>query len=102
MRWPGNKRLFRQRLTSEDGPREIPDKAQLGLLPFLPPDAEDKKMLAARSELLEKLLRAPRNPNVASEDGVTPLHFAAIFGDVGAMWLLLEARAQEDARPSSP
>eukprot|EP00435_Cladocopium_sp_Y103_P040063 s837_g10.t2 len=81
----------------------VPEKLQLVVLEFCPPDAEeDEQMMSAARDNdtlgLEQLLKRPRNPTGRDEDGLTPLHHAAKCGHVEAMRLLLEAGAEIDAR----
>eukprot|EP00435_Cladocopium_sp_Y103_P043717 s2984_g12.t1 len=99
---------FRQRFVVED--IEIPDEelfasaqltVQLVVLHLLTPDPEQtQKMIDASGDnepfVLEELLTRPLNPNVADEDGRTPLHHAAEMGRVTPARLLLEAGADID------
>ena len=112
---------FRQRLFLENGDGEIPDdevfasvpeKVQLVVMEFCPPNAEEEEeMMWAASENdtagLEELLKRPLNPMaiceaLAEEDieGMTALHYAAEYGRVEPMQLLLEARAEINANAS--
>ena len=47
---------------------------------------------------MDELLRSPRDPNQKDEKGYTPLLHAALEGDLGPVWLLIEAGADIDAR----
>ena len=101
---------FRQRLTSERF-HEIQDdhvfavqdsKVFLTLLEFWPAAIEeDIKLLSAAKDsnlvALEQLLRCPRNPDATDSFGRIPLHYAARYGHIGPMQLLIEARATTDA-----
>ena len=53
------------------------------------------------SYTLEKLLQAPRHPGPLDETGYTALHEAARCGQLEALQLLLEARAEVDGRGSA-
>ena len=107
---------FRQRLILEDGSRidgdELylsPQKVQVVLLQFLPPDvdAEEKLLAACREDDVQELqrwLEEPRDPNslfefldVWSGTGTCSLHCAASFGSVQCLRLLLEAGGDKDA-----
>jgi hypothetical protein len=101
---------FKQKFLVEDSFREIPDdevfasaplKVQLVILDFWPQDAEQcEKMVSASRDndlgALEELLKCPRNPNEADQDGHTPLHHIAHMGHVSPALLLLEADAKID------
>ena len=101
---------FKQRFFLEDGSHQIQDdevldpvpvKIQLVVLEFWPTDDEvSQKMISASRDnglvALEQLLQHPRNPNVASNDGKTPLFHAAELGHVGLIELLLEAGTKTD------
>ena len=81
----------------------MPEKVQLVVMELCRPDvAEDERMMsAARSDDafgLEQLLKRPRNPTMHDEHGLTALHHAAERGHVEPMRLLLEARAEIDAK----
>lgn len=101
---------FRQRLFCEDG-KEIkgdklsldPQNVQLVVLDLLPLDrTEDEKLLAAcrkdNEKTVEKLLQRPRNPNVWEISGSYAIHLAAEEGHQNCVSLLLEARADKEAR----
>jgi len=102
---------FRQRLFLEGDAVEIPDddvitpvpeKLQLVVLEFCPPDvAEDEQLMVAARDNdtvgLEQLLKRPQNPNTRDPEGMPPLHHAAEDGHVEPMRLLLEAGAEIDA-----
>lgn len=81
----------------------LPNKLQLVVLDFWPPAVEEdmQLILATRNnELLrmDELLRSLRDPNQKDEKGYTPLLHAALEGDLGPVWLLIEAGADIDAR----
>ena len=101
---------FRQRLFCEDG-KEIkgdklsldPQNVQLVVLDLLPNDrTEDEKLLAAcrkdNEKTVEKLLQRPRNPSVWEISGSSAIHLAAEEGHQNCVSLLLEARADKEAR----
>jgi ankyrin repeat protein len=101
---------FKQSFFVGDGSHQIQDdevldpaplKIQLVVLEFWQPDDEKtQKMISASREndivALEQLLQHPLNPNIASNDGKTPLFHAAEQGHVRPMDLLLEAGAKAD------
>ena len=103
---------FHPRLLREDG-RELADgelvmgegdegwTLRLVFLEFWPSDLkEDLKLISACEEKdhkqLEELLKLPRNPNVCSGEGKTPLHAAAWAGSPECISLLLEAGCEKE------
>jgi ankyrin repeat protein len=55
---------------------------------------------AHAAECVDALLRAGHSPNVAADSGSTPLHVAAIDGDLASAALLTAAGAELDTRDS--
>ena len=96
-------RLFLEDQTevSDDDVLLAPQDLQLVLLDFCPADMEQDQALMASCEegdvtKVERILRQPRNPNVADDIGMTPLHHAARHGRVGCTCMLLEAGAEKE------
>ena len=74
---------------------------QLVIQEFLPPDAEQDRVIMVACEenddkLLEQKLNQPRNPNFKDANQVTPLYMAASNGNLKCVLLLLEAGANKD------
>lgn len=55
-------------------------------------------VIGKNAEIVDTLLRAGANPNIQAEDGQTPLHLAATYGESAIATMLLNSGAKVDAR----
>ena len=100
-------RLLQDNCALEDDQTLIDDQkftlqvVQLVILEFLPPDAEQDRVIMVACEenddkLLEQHLNQPRNPNFEDANARTPLWAASLNGSLKCVSILIEAGANKD------